>query len=181
MGRGALGLRGRGSLDRECALGGGGRGTRQPGGRFGYPGRRKLDSLLAGKESVLCEQLPSEGSVTPGDGDGGPPPSPRSPGRAGPPSLLPLPAPTPGRCAWQPPRRISWHSAENKQRSAPVIPLSRRPRSAGRGRGGGVACSRRARGAWRGGGGAGPGGATRRAPRGHSSHSSARAPAASGK
>lgn len=116
---------------------------------------------------------------------------PRSPGRAGPPSLLPLPPPTPGRCAWQPPGRISWHSAENKQHSAPVIPLPWRPRFAGGlGRSGGgtgrglpgahAPLGGGGGGGGRGGGGAGRESATTRAPRGHSSHCSARAPAVSG-
>lgn len=92
----------------------------------GVPGprTRKPAPLAAGRRVRASEQLP--GSVTPGDPR-------RAPSR-----------PRPGRCAWQPRGRISWHSAENKQRSAPVIPLPRRRRSAG----GGVpgACRGRGRG-----------------------------------
>lgn len=168
----------------------GGRGCR-PGGGISAP-LGKLDPLMADKESGVSEQPPLGGVSDPqGRRTASLPPSlspSRSPGRAGPSSILPLPPPTPGRCAWQPPGRISWHWSENKQHSAPVIPLPRRPLRGRRGRVGGVS------GAWAvlrahsrlgscggGGGGAGPGDATRQAPRVHSSHSSVRAPAVSGK
>lgn len=97
---------------------------------------------MADKESGFSEQPPLGGVSDPqGRRTASLPPSlspSRSPGHAGPSSLLPLPPPTPGRCAWQPPGRISWHWSENKQHSAPVIPLPRRPLRGRRGRVGGV-------------------------------------------
>lgn len=95
------------------------------------PWEENLDPLLPRKASVLSEQLPL-GRVSDPSDEGLPPP--RSPGCAGPPSLLPVPPPTLGRCAWQPRRRISWHWAENKQHSVPVIPVPWRPRRSGAGR-----------------------------------------------
>lgn len=83
-------------------------------------GARKHEPSLAGRE-VRAFSVASRGSVTLVTNDELPPP----------------PDIHPGRCARPPPGRVSWHRAENKQRSAPVAVATAR---SGRGRVGGVTC-----------------------------------------